>query len=222
MVEMALPQGDGKDLTIDSRAVEPFFKNGYLVGSPDSGEVVYIDPGDEVDEILELVSSRQVQLVAILLTHAHMDHISGIGRVREKHDAPIYLHPEDHRLYESLPTQAAFFGLEAGRLPLVDQSLSDHEILELAGVEFRVHFSPGHSPGHVCFEAGQHIFCGDVVFQGSIGRTDLPGGSYEVLLQSIQERVLPLGDERILYPGHGPQTTIGQERRTNPFLVGMA
>ncbi len=211
----------GKGLTIDSRAAEPFYKNGYLVGSPDSGKVVYIDPGDEANEMLELVSSRRVQLVAILLTHAHVDHISGIAGVRERHEAPIYLHPEDHHLYESLPTQARFFGFEYGPPPSVDESLSDHQILELAGVEFKVHFTPGHSPGHVCFEAGQHIFSGDVVFQGSIGRTDLPGGSYEVLMQSIQERVLPLGDDRILYPGHGPQTTIGQERRTNPFLAGL-
>lgn len=207
---------------IDSRAVEPFHKNGYLVGSLDSSEVVYIDPGDEVESILELVSARQRELVAILLTHAHMDHISGIARVREQHDAPIYLHPDDRHLYESLPAQAQFFGFQYGPAPPVDRELSDHQVLELAGLEFKVHLTPGHSPGHVCFEVGQHIFCGDVVFQGSIGRTDLPGGSSEVLLSSIQERVLPLGDERILYPGHGPQTTIGQERRTNSFLVGMA
>ena len=207
---------------IDSQAIGPFYKNGYLVGSPDSSEAVYIDPGDEAESMLELISQRQRELVAILLTHAHMDHISGIARVREQHEAPIYLHPEDNRLYDSLPTQAQLFGCQYGPAPPIDFELTDHQVLELAGLEFKVHLTPGHSPGHVCFEAGQHIFCGDVVFQGSIGRTDLPGGSSEVLLRSIQERVLPLGDEGILYPGHGPQTTIGQERRTNPFLVGMA
>ena len=219
---MATAQHGENKLTIDSRAAAPFYKNGYLVASPDSDEVVYIDPGDEVTTMLELIATRQFQLAAILLTHAHMDHISGISQVREQHDALIYLHPEDRGLYESLPAQAQMFGFQCGPAPPVDRELSDHQVLELAGVEFKVHFTPGHSPGHVCFEAGQHIFCGDVVFQGSVGRTDLPGGSSEVLLSSIQERVLPLGDERILYPGHGPQTTIGRERRTNPFLVGMA
>ena len=219
---MKRPPPGEKPSIIDSRAVEPFYKNGYLVGSRDSTEVVYIDPGEEVESILELVSTRQRELVAILLTHAHMDHISGIARVREQHDAPIYLHPDDRHLYQSLPAQAQFFGFQYGPAPPVDRELSDHQVLELAGLEFKVHLTPGHSPGHVCFEVEQHIFCGDVVFQGSIGRTDLPGGSSEVLLSSIQERVLPLGDERLLYPGHGPQTTIGQERRTNPFLVGMA
>ena len=206
---------------IDAQAVGPFYKNGYLVGSSDSSDVVYIDPGDEVESMLELIAQRQRQLVAILLTHAHMDHISGIATVRERNDAPIYLHSEDLRLYDSLPTQAQFFGFQYGPAPPVDFELTDHQVLELAGLEFKVHFTPGHSPGHVCFETGEHVFCGDVVFQGSIGRTDLPGGSSPVLLRSIRERILPLGDEKILYPGHGPQTTIGQERRTNPFLVGM-
>lgn len=207
---------------IDSQAVAPFYKNGYLVGAPDSNEVIYIDPGDEVESMLNLISQRKRELAAILLTHAHMDHICGIGRVRERHQAPIYLHPEDRGLYDSLPTQAQMFGFQYEPAPAVDFELTDHQVLKLAGLEFKVHLTPGHSPGHVCFEAGQHVFCGDVVFQGSIGRTDLPGGSSEVLLRSIQERVLPLGDEKILYPGHGQQTTIGQERRTNPFLVGMA
>ncbi len=209
-------------LIVDSRAVAPFYKNGYLVGLPGSSQVVYIDPGDEVESILQLISSRERELVAILLTHAHMDHICGVARVREQHDAPIHLHPEDRDLYDSLPTQARFFGFQHGPAPPVDRDLSDHQLLEWAGIEFKVHFTPGHSQGHVCFEAGQHIFCGDVVFQGSIGRTDLPGASSEVLLSSIQDRVLPLGDEKLLYPGHGPQTTIGLERRTNPFLIGMA
>lgn len=209
------------DLQIDSRSVGPFFKNGYLVGLPESGEVVYIDPGDEAEEILGLISQRGKSLVAILLTHAHMDHISGVALVREQHEAPIYLHPEDRSLYDSLPTQARFFGFQYGPAPPVDRDLEDGQVLELAGVEFKVHFTPGHCPGHVIFEAGQHVFCGDVVFQGSVGRTDLPGGSSETLLRSIRERLLPLGDEKILYPGHGPRTTIGQERRSNPFLVGM-
>ncbi len=208
------------DLAIDFRAVEPFYKNGYLVRRRDSRQAIYIDPGDEVELMLDLMADHQVELAAILLTHAHMDHISGISRVRQKYDTPIYLHPQDRPLYESLPQQAEFFGFRHAAAPPVDQALTDYQILRLAGIQFQVHFTPGHSPGHVCLEAGNHVFCGDVVFQGSIGRTDLPGGSYEVLMQSIQERLLPLGDDRILYPGHGPQTTIGQERRTNPFLAG--
>lgn len=210
------------DVIIESKAVGPFFKNGYLVGNPHSGKAIYIDPGDEVEQILALLTERSLELQAILLTHAHMDHISGISRVRESSDAPIYLHPLDRPLYDSLPEQARFFGFQYGAAPPVDHDLSDGEAVEVAGMTFQVHFTPGHSPGHVCLQLSRHVFCGDVVFQGSIGRTDLPGGSHQVLLQSIRDRVLPLGDDKILYPGHGPTTSIGQERRTNPFLVGLS
>ena len=208
------------NLVIESRAVHPFYKNGYLIGKSDSFQVVYVDPGDEVELILDLIDERQLELVAILLTHAHIDHVSGVSRVREKHLAPIYLHPKDLPLYEALPQQAEFFGVSCFETPPIDEELFDHQILQVAGIQLKVHFTPGHSPGHVCLEVGQHVFCGDVLFQGSIGRTDLPGGSYEVLIQTIQERIIPLGDDRILYPGHGPQTTIKQERRSNPFLIG--
>lgn len=204
---------------IECRAVGPFMKNGYLLACPNSRKAIYIDPGDEADQVLELVQEHDLELVAVVNTHAHLDHICGIGRVREVWDVPIYLHPEDLEIYDRLPEQAQWFGLEYQAAPPVDCHLSVSEPVELGDLEIQVHHTPGHSPGHVCLEVGRHVFCGDTVFTGAIGRTDLPRGSYEVLMRSIREVILPLGDEKILYPGHGPTTTIGAERLSNPFLV---
>jgi glyoxylase-like metal-dependent hydrolase (beta-lactamase superfamily II) len=207
------------DIKIEIEAMPPFYKNGYLITNESLSECIYLDPGDEVDLILELIRTRGIDLIAVVNTHAHIDHICGISSVHQVWDVPIYLHPKDLLLYESLPEQGRMFGLEYDSAPPVDEELKDDQELILAGLSIRVHFTPGHSPGHVCLEIGQHLFCGDTIFQGSIGRTDLPGGSHETLMRSIRDRILPLGDSKILYPGHGPKTTIGHERMTNPFLL---
>lgn len=205
---------------IECRAVEPFLKNGYLLGCRDTGRCFYVDPGDEVDQMLDLVSQLSLELTGIVNTHAHMDHICGISRVRDRHDVPIWLHEEDVPLYESLPVQGQWFGMQYEAAPPVDHHLTDGQELTLGSLSIRVHHTPGHSPGHVVLEAGDAVFCGDTVFAGSIGRTDLPGGSHQTLLSSIRTRILPLGDEKRLLPGHGPETTVGRERTTNPFLIG--
>ena len=207
-----------KNVRIDTRATPPFYKNGYLISSESLSQCIYLDPGAEVEEILDLIRSRGVDLIAVVNTHAHLDHICGISRVREIWDVPIYLHSKDLPLYEALSEQGRLFGMNYDPAPPVDEELEDGQELTLAGLSMKVHFTPGHSPGHVCLEMGQQLFCGDTVFQGSIGRTDLPGGSYQDLMSSIRDRILPLGDDMILHPGHGPQTTIGHERATNPFL----
>ncbi len=204
---------------IESAAVEPFFKNGYLLACRSTGDCFYIDPGDEAEDLLSRIAALDLRLVAIVNTHAHMDHICGVGRVKEVWEVPIYLHHDDLELYRNLPLQGQWFGLSYDPAPPVDRFLSESEALRLGDLEVRVHHTPGHSPGHVCLEVGGDVFCGDTVFAGSIGRTDLPGGSYDTLLASIRGRILPLGDEKTLHPGHGPKTTIGKERRTNPFLM---
>ncbi len=206
-------------LQIEQDAVEPFFKNGYILSCSETLQGIYIDPGEEAAQLLQRVEENNVQLVAIVNTHAHIDHICRVALVKEKWDVPIYLHPEDQVLYDNLPTQAERFGLSYPPAPPVDHALQEGQELEVGRLVVKVHYTPGHSPGSVCLEVGKHLFCGDVVFAGSIGRTDLPGGSYETLMESIFTKVLPLGDEKILHPGHGPDTTIGQERLTNPFLT---
>ncbi len=211
-----------RDPIIFDRAVEPFMKNGYLVVPPGGNEAVYIDPGDEAPALLDWARMNKIRITAIANTHAHLDHISGVGTVKEEFDAPIYLHPADEDLYNHLSQQAAWFGLSYPPAPPVDRFYNDGDLLRVGKLEFRIHHTPGHSPGGVCLELARHIFCGDVIFFDSIGRTDLPGGSYETLMSSIRGKLLPLGDERILHCGHGPDTTIGRERKENPFLNGPA
>ena len=205
---------------IHRHAVGPFFKNGYIVGCPDTSQAIYIDPGDEAPELLHRLSQEELSLSAIVNTHAHVDHICGVQRVREVREVPIYLHKEDEFLYQNLEEQAGWFGLECSAAPPVDRYLEEGHSLQVGELTFQVYHTPGHSPGSVSLEVGEHVFCGDVIFAGSIGRTDLPGGSMETLLATIREKILPLGDEKVLHPGHGPDTRVGEERRSNPFLVG--
>ncbi|RPJ56912.1 MAG: MBL fold metallo-hydrolase [Acidobacteria bacterium] len=207
-------------IIFDSR-VEPFMKNGYLVASSEGDEAVYIDPGDEAPKLLDWARKHKMRITGIANTHGHLDHISGVRAVKEAFDAPIYLHPADEELYNQLSQQAAWFGLSYPPAPPVDRFYNDGDLLQVGNLIFHVHHTPGHSPGGVCLELGEHVFCGDLVFLDSIGRTDLPGGSYDTLMSSIREKLLPLGDEKILHCGHGPDTTIGRERRENPFLKGI-
>ena len=203
---------------IEKHAVEPFFKNGYILSCSQTHQGIYIDPGDEVIQLLQRLQENGIKLIAIVNTHAHIDHISGVKLVKEKWDVPIYLHPQDKPLYEGLSVQAQRFGLDYPPAPPFDRPLEEGQDLQVGNLNLKVSHTPGHSPGGVCLQVREHVFCGDVLFAGSIGRTDLWGGSYEVLMESIHNKVLPMGDEKILHPGHGPETTIGHERATNPFL----
>lgn len=205
---------------IELRAVEPMMKNGYLLACPRTREAAYIDPGDEASEMLEWMDGQGLRLTAIYNTHGHMDHICGNGEVKERWDVPIYLHPDDEFLYDALKKQAEWFGFEYEPAPPVDRYLEAGQWLELGDLKIQVHHTPGHSPGSVSLEVEEHIFCGDLIFAGSVGRTDLPGGAPELLLQVIREKILPLGEHKTLHPGHGPATTVGRERLTNPFLNG--
>lgn len=200
----------------------PFAENAWLVIDGSDGSAVVVDPGGGTPQLLAEVERRGVTPAAILLTHAHLDHVDGIPAVRERFpEIPIWLHPDDRTLYEGVPRQASWFGLQPPRLPPVDHELVPGRPVSLGGLTLEVRFAPGHAPGHVVFvapDAGVALV-GDVIFQGSIGRTDLPGGDFHGLMDSIRREILTLPDETRLLPGHGPETTVAHERATNPFLV---
>lgn len=199
-----------------------FGQNAYLAICEESRSAVAVDPGRGASELIQAVGSDDVALEAIFLTHAHLDHVEGVGTVRASFpDIPIWLHPADLPLYESVQHQAAMFGLSAEAQPEPTDEIVPGEPLRFGSCAFEVRFTPGHAPGHVILVAPDDglALVGDVVFHGSIGRSDLPGGDMQTLMRSIREQVLTLPDDTVLYPGHGPPTTVGQERLTNPFLV---
>ena len=199
-----------------------FAENCYVVVDEQAGECAIVDPGEDAGLILHKVQETGAKPVAIWLTHAHIDHVLGVPRIAEETGASIWLHSADRPLYDAVPEQAAWFGLAAPpRLPAPDRQMVPGERLALGALSFDVRHAPGHSPGSVCLVGPGVAFSGDVLFAGSIGRTDLPGGDFETLIASIERELLPLPDDTIVYSGHGPETTIGRERRTNPFLTGV-
>ncbi len=202
-----------------------FAENGFLVSREEGRAAFAVDPGASSSSMVRAIREEELLLEAILLTHAHLDHVEGIPAVHEAApSAPIYLHPGDRRLYEGADAQARAFDLPLmGVLPSPDRELAHGQELTLGGCRLEVRHAPGHAPGHVIFYAKEDgiAFVGDVVFQGSIGRTDLVGGDFGQLMDSIGAQLLTLPDETRLYPGHGPETTVGWERRTNPFLAGQ-
>jgi glyoxylase-like metal-dependent hydrolase (beta-lactamase superfamily II) len=226
-------------MILEISAVEPFFKNGFVVGCDETREAVVIDPGDEVDALLAAVGQHQLQVRYILLTHAHLDHITGVGRAKAALGAPVGLHRDDLFLYQGVVDQARAFGLEAQPQPPPDFFYEFGTAPNALGkpiafgrYEVFVHPTPGHCPGGVCLQvvrAGtrsntsrpSRLFVGDTLFSGSIGRTDLPGGDTLTLMRSIREVLFKFPDESEVYSGHGPMTTIGHEKRTNPFLLAV-
>ena len=215
-------------IIIETQAVGPFHKNGFVVACPRTREGIVIDPGDEVDGLLEFVAQERIDVRHILLTHAHVDHVTGVGAAKRALGVPVHLHPDDLFLYERAVEQGAFFGLKVDPPPpSIDVFYTAGQVIVFGDFEVRPHHTPGHCPGGVCLEVarrgerGLDLFVGDTLFAGSIGRTDLPGGDYATLIGSIRTVLFAFGDEARVYPGHGPDTTIGRERRTNPFLQSV-
>jgi glyoxylase-like metal-dependent hydrolase (beta-lactamase superfamily II) len=215
---------DARAMIIETRAVVPFQKNGYVVACETTREAVVVDPGDEIDLLLRVIEDQSLVVRSILLTHAHIDHVTGVPRAKRALDVPVYLHRDDRFLYAAVPQQAVFFGLRCETLPAIDCYYDAAGSLSFGDYEVSVHHTPGHCPGGVCLAIGrkgakkEDLFVGDTLFAGAIGRTDLPGGDHATLIRSITQVLLLFGDAARVYSGHGPQTTIGHERLTNPFL----
>lgn len=206
-------------MIIETLAVGPFQSNVFILGDKETGEAVVIDPGDDIQDVLGILRKNSLKPGNILLTHGHIDHVSGVKALKEATGATVFLHKEDMFLYEQLPTQASFFGITADEIVKIDRCIEDGMEIGEGSLKCRVIHTPGHTPGSVSFYFQQGIvFTGDTLFRWSIGRTDLWGSSHEELMTSIKDKLFKLDDRTTVYPGHGPSTTIGAEKRDNPFL----
>lgn len=208
-------------MRVSSATVGPFQENAWLIVDPDAGRAVFVDPGDEPDTLLALLAASGATLEAIWLTHAHLDHIGGIAGLRRRFPVPVLMHPLDQPLFERGASQAARYGVPFEQPDPVDGPLADGMRLTLGRLSFEVVHLPGHAPGHVVFVGEGAVFGGDLLFAGSIGRTDLPGADPAAMQRSLA-RLAGFAPELAVHPGHGPSTTIGEELRSNPFLNGVA
>lgn len=197
--------------------------NCYLFFHKATRQGVIFDPGDGIEELSGHIKSLGLKLSHILLTHGHIDHVAHAETLHQELGVPMLLHKADWEMARNAPQQALMFGLEPGPVPVIDGELTVQEKFVAGGFEFEIRHAPGHSPGSVIFICHEHrvVFVGDVIFQESIGRTDLPGGNHEQLIRSIEGEVMNLPDDYRLLPGHGPTTTVGAERRMNPFLAQL-
>jgi hydroxyacylglutathione hydrolase len=203
--------------------------NCSIIGDPVTREALVVDPGDEVSRILDLLGRHKLKVKAIVSTHAHIDHVGGLSKLHKYTGAPVMMHREDLPLYQAMDIQASFLGVMPPDITDVHQLLTDGDALQWGSLEVQVIHTPGHTPGSVSLympiEAGKitlaapQLFAGDTLFAGSIGRTDLWGGSMEAIMDSLRGKLMALPDDTVVHPGHGPTTSIGEERQSNPFLV---
>ena len=204
--------------------VGPLRCNCSIIGDETTHEAMVIDPGDDIEDVLAIVREHKLEVKQIVITHAHIDHVGGAMKLRAATGAPILLNQNDYALLKMLDVQASWLGMAAPGEVAIDQTIADGESLQTGNLTANVLHTPGHTEGSVClyFPGEKLLIAGDTLFAGSIGRTDLPGGNYDQIIDSIQTRLLALPDETKVLPGHGPGTTIGAERRKNPFLRNLS
>ena len=209
-------------MILETLTVGPFQENCYMIGDEGTGTGALVDPGDEAARIALAVEQTGLEIGGILITHAHIDHLGAVAALVEEYACPVLMHAEAEPMLQQLPAQAMMMGLRFGKVPAVDGHIEDEEALEVGGLSLRALYTPGHAPGHLAFyvEGEGLVLSGDALFAGSVGRTDLFGGDIDLLMRSIKERLMTLPDETGVFPGHGPQTRIGDERAHNPFLQG--
>ncbi len=209
-------------MILEKITVSPILENCYIIGDEVTKQGIIIDPGDEADRILRRVDALGLRIDKIVNTHAHVDHVCAVQAVKEALGAKFYLHPAETMHLPRLLESAAMFGISDARVPEVDVALNDGDVIAFGSHELKVVNTPGHTPGHCILIVGEDVFCGDLIFAGSIGRTDFPGGDYPTILASLESAILTLRGESRLHPGHGPSTTVAVEREYNPFLRGLS
>ena len=205
-------------MNIDTITVSSFEMNCYLVSDPESGEAIYIDPGAEAEMLIDKIHKQDLNLRYVINTHCHVDHCAEISQVVNYFKVPYFIHRGDLPLLDILQEQGDMFGLKVKALPPVTGFVEDGDIIEFGKLKALILHTPGHSPGSISIKIQGAVFVGDCLFMDSIGRTDLPGGDYNQLITSIKTKLLSLNDLTVVYPGHGPATTIGREKNHNPFL----
>jgi len=198
--------------------VGPLGVNCYIVGDDRTREVIVIDPGGNARDILDVIRQGNLRVAAMVNTHTHFDHILALTEIRDKTSAPFWIHADEAQVLASAQFGASMFGFAMAQPKPAERLLKDGELLTVGSESIKVLHTPGHTPGGICLLGDKFVIVGDTLFQGSIGRTDLPGGDYGALMASIRDKLMTLPDETIVYPGHGDATTIGEERRSNPFL----
>jgi hydroxyacylglutathione hydrolase len=212
----------GDRIEIHCFTLGPFAENSYLLVGPSGRRAAAVDPGFDSEVLLETLGERGLELEWIVNTHGHVDHVAGNRLMKERTAAPLIIHPADAGLLSQVRQHAAMFGLEAEDSPPPDAHFEEGVPFVFDGVAFDVIHTPGHSPGSVCLRAGRRLLVGDTLFRGSVGRSDLPGGSHEVLVSSIRNKLFRLAGDTICSPGHGPETTLAEERASNPFVSDWA
>lgn len=205
-------------MIIETLVVGPLAVNCYLVGDDKTREAIIIDPGGNARDILDTLRREQLQPTAIVNTHAHFDHLIALDEIRAQTHAPFYLHIDEAPLLANAQQGAAMFGFAMRQPAPAEHLIKDGDVVRVGALTLQVLHTPGHTPGGICLLGDGHVFVGDTLFQGSIGRTDLPGGDYGALMGSLRDKLLPLPDETVVHAGHGEATTIGAEKRFNPFV----
>ena len=205
-------------MIIEKREVGPIMANCYILGCEDTRQAVVIDPGAEADVILTILASKKLKVKYIINTHGHFDHVGANRRMKDATQATLMIHQSDEPMLADLNRAASSFGLTAENSPKADEYLCEDQEITFGNITLKVIHTPGHSPGGVCLYTPGHVFVGDTLFAGSIGRTDLPGGDYQQLIDNIRQKLFLLSDDTVVYPGHGPETSIGREKQINPFL----